>query len=46
MTRQSPLHLALLVRDHDGAPAVFRDLYGNLWDLVQPAEGHPLAARV
>lgn len=26
-----------------GTVAVFRDLYGNLWDLVQYAPGHPLA---
>ncbi len=24
-----------------GIVAVFRDLYGNLWDLVQYAPGHP-----
>jgi catechol 2,3-dioxygenase-like lactoylglutathione lyase family enzyme len=27
-----------------GRVAVFADLYGNLWDLVQFAEGHPLQA--
>ncbi|TDH39284.1 VOC family protein [Pseudohoeflea suaedae] len=26
-----------------GTVADFRDLYGNLWDLVQFAAGHPLA---
>ena len=26
-----------------GTVAVFEDLYGNLWDLVQFAEGHPKA---
>lgn len=26
-----------------GKVAVFRDLYGNLWDLVQFAESHPMA---
>lgn len=26
-----------------GTVAVFKDLYGNLWDLVQFAEGHPFA---
>lgn len=26
-----------------GKVAVFSDLYGNLWDLVQFAEGHPFA---
>lgn len=29
-----------------GMVAVFRDLYGNLWDLVQFRPGHPMAARV
>lgn len=29
-----------------GTVAVFKDLYGNLWDLVQFAEGHPMALRV
>lgn len=28
-----------------GRVAVFKDLYGNLWDLVQHAPGHPLAER-
>ncbi|MEM1288035.1 MAG: VOC family protein [Pseudomonadota bacterium] len=28
-----------------GRVAVFKDLYGNLWDLVQHANGHPLADR-
>ena len=27
-----------------GTVAVFRDLYGNQWDLIQFAEGHPLAS--
>ncbi len=28
-------------REYDyGTVAVFRDLYGNLWDLVQPSETH------
>ena len=26
-----------------GQVAVFEDLYGNLWDLVQFAKGHPMA---
>lgn len=29
-----------------GIVAVFTDLYGNLWDLVQFKEGHPMALRV
>jgi len=28
-----------------GTVALFRDLYGNLWDLVEFAKDHPLAAR-
>ena len=26
-----------------GTVAVFEDLYGNLWDLIQYAQGHPMA---
>jgi len=29
-----------------GTVAVFKDLYGNLWDLVQFEEGHPMYPRV
>lgn len=29
-----------------GMVAVFKDLYGNLWDLLQLKEGHPLAKRM
>lgn len=29
-----------------GTVAVFQDLYGNLWDLVQFNENHPMASRV
>ena len=29
-----------------GTVAVFEDLYGNLWDLVQFTDGHPMMARV
>ncbi|MDF2871074.1 MAG: hypothetical protein K0R05_2649 [Anaerocolumna sp.] len=29
-----------------GIVAVFKDLYGNLWDLVQFKEGHPMYNRV
>ncbi len=31
-----------IVADY-GTVAVFRDLYGNLWDLLEFAPGHPLA---
>lgn len=29
-----------------GIVAVFKDLYGNLWDLVQFKEEHPISKRV
>lgn len=29
-----------------GIVAVFKDLYGNLWDLVQFTNSHPMAKRV
>ena len=29
-----------------GIVAVFKDLYGNLWDLIQYKEGHPMFQRV
>ena len=29
-----------------GTVAVFKDLYGNLWDLVQFKESHPITQRV
>ncbi|MEH7348473.1 VOC family protein [Gottfriedia acidiceleris] len=29
-----------------GTVAVFKDLYGNLWDLIQFSENHPLAKRI
>ncbi|MEM0994343.1 MAG: VOC family protein [Bacteroidota bacterium] len=29
-----------------GIVAVFKDLYGNLWDLIQLKAGHPIAQRV
>lgn len=29
-----------------GTVAVFKDLYGNLWDLIEFSEGHPMATRV
>jgi catechol 2,3-dioxygenase-like lactoylglutathione lyase family enzyme len=28
-----------------GTVAVFEDLYGNLWDLLQLRDGHPMVAR-
>lgn len=28
-----------------GMVAVFKDLYGNLWDLVQFVDGHPMSQR-
>lgn len=29
-----------------GTVAVFKDLYGNLWDLVEFNENHPMFQRV
>lgn len=29
-----------------GTVAVFKDLYGNLWDLVQFRQRHPMAGRI
>ncbi len=29
-----------------GTVAVFKDLYGNLWDLVQFEKNHPMAKRI
>jgi hypothetical protein len=29
-----------------GTVAVFEDLYGNLWDLVQPNETNPIVERI
>lgn len=29
-----------------GIVAVFKDLYGNLWDLVELKEGHPILKRI
>lgn len=33
------------VQDY-GKVAVFQDLYGNRWDLIQFSEGHPMGKRV
>lgn len=30
----------------DGMVAVFKDLYGNLWDLVELKDGHPILNRI
>lgn len=29
-----------------GTVAVFKDIYGNLWDLVQFVNGHPMSKRI
>lgn len=29
-----------------GTVAVFKDLYGNLWDLIQFNSNHPMSERV
>lgn len=31
------------VKQEYGTVAVFADLYGNLWDLIEPAQGHRLS---
>ncbi len=31
--------------DSYGTVAVFKDLYGNLWDLLQLKEDHPIMQR-
>ena len=33
------------VQDY-GTVAVFKDLYGNLWDLIQFIDSHPMSARI
>lgn len=33
------------VEQEYGTVAVFKDLYGNLWDLLELSEEHPLASR-
>ena len=55
--KQSIVHVALVVRDYDeaiefytkkesfGIVAVFEDLYGNLWDLLQLNDDHPTSTR-
>jgi len=30
------------VNEPYGTVAVFEDLYGNLWDLIEPADNHPV----
>jgi catechol 2,3-dioxygenase-like lactoylglutathione lyase family enzyme len=34
------------VKQPYGIVAVFKDLYGNLWDLLQLNEDHPIAKRI
>ena len=29
-----------------GMVAVFKDLYGNLWDLLELKENHPISKRI
>ena len=44
--RQAGVHFVRPPKVMDyGTVAVFEDLYGNLWDLVQFAPDHPLAQR-
>lgn len=44
--KQAIAHIALVVRDYDEAVAVFKDLYGNLWDLVEFNAEHPMYGRI
>lgn len=39
------VHFVREPQTHDyGKVAVFRDIYGNLWDLLQLTDGHPAAS--
>jgi catechol 2,3-dioxygenase-like lactoylglutathione lyase family enzyme len=41
------VEFARLPKEADyGTVAVFKDLYGNLWDLVRFRDGHPMAERL
>lgn len=43
---QSIVHIALVVKDYDEAIDFYTDLYGNLWDLLQLKEDHPMMKRM
>lgn len=45
--KQNGIHFVREPKEADyGTVAVFEDLYGNLWDLVQFQEGHPMSNRL
>lgn len=45
--KQNGIHFVREPKETDyGTVAVFEDLYGNLWDLVQFQEGHPMCKRL
>lgn len=47
--KQDIAHIALVVKDYDeadyGLVAVFKDLYGNLWDLLELKKDHHIYKR-
>lgn len=45
--KQLGIHFVRAPKEEDyGTVAVFEDLYGNLWDLVQFNESHPMYQRI
>ena len=45
--KKNGIHFVREPKEADyGTVAVFEDLYGNLWDLVQFQEGHPMCKRL
>ncbi|MBB2184608.1 VOC family protein [Lachnospiraceae bacterium MD1] len=45
--KERGIHFIREPKEQDyGTVAVFEDLYGNLWDLVEFHEDHPMAGRV
>jgi len=45
--KQLGIHFVRASKEEDyGTVAVFEDLYGNLWDLVQFNESHPMYQRI
>lgn len=45
--KKNGIHFVREPKEADyGTVAVFKDLYGNLWDLVQFQEGHPMCKRL
>ena len=45
--KKNGIHFVRKPKEADyGTVAVFEDLYGNLWDLVQFQEEHPMCKRL